>query len=66
MFQEPTSLEWLVFYWLLGSILVALIGMVLIAIVIAFCKLVKAAYNEILFQVERRRYHREGMHQERM
>jgi uncharacterized metal-binding protein len=63
--QDSDTLEWIIGIWLGISALLTLAVMVTIAIFVGVCKLMKLMVEEILFQVERRRYHRKRLETER-
>jgi hypothetical protein len=64
---EPSAVEWLIAYWILGSFLITVVVIIAVVIAMAAWKLCEAAYNEVLYQIEkvRLRYHREKLARER-
>jgi hypothetical protein len=59
--MEPSPAEWIVFYWIVGTALLLLVGVCFVAMI----KAVKAVVEEIGFRKERR-YHRQQLESERM
>jgi hypothetical protein len=64
---EPSPVEWLIAYLILGSFLIVLAVLCTVVIAIGTWKLCKAAYNEVLYWIVklRLRYHREKLARER-